>query len=81
MSELIYRARPSQEFLREYADMVEQTAAFMASKSSETTVTGIVELLGLSDVPWERSYGFYGWQYRERHSLIFYTFGGVQTKD
>ena len=31
MSELIYRARPSQEFLREYADMVEQTAAFMAS--------------------------------------------------
>jgi hypothetical protein len=31
MSELIYRACPSQEFLREYADMVEQTAAFMAS--------------------------------------------------
>lgn len=31
MAELIYRARPSQEFLRQYADMVEQTAAFMAA--------------------------------------------------
>lgn len=31
MAELIYRAHPSEQFLREYADMVEQTADFMAS--------------------------------------------------
>ena len=31
MAELIYRTHPSPEFLREYADMIEQTAAFMAS--------------------------------------------------
>ncbi len=30
MAELIYRAHPSEAFLREFADMVEQTAAFMA---------------------------------------------------
>ena len=29
MSELIYRARPSQEFLREYADMVRADRRFM----------------------------------------------------
>ena len=30
MAELIYRADPSEEFLREFADIVEQTATFMA---------------------------------------------------
>lgn len=31
MAELIYRCRPSEEFLREYADMIDQTARFMAA--------------------------------------------------
>ncbi len=31
MAELIYRDNPNEAFLKEYADMVEQTAAFMAS--------------------------------------------------
>ena len=49
--------------------IIDWFSATIPCKSSETTVTGIVELLGLSDVPWERSYGFYG--STERHSLIF----------
>jgi hypothetical protein len=31
MAELIYRCRPSEDFLREYADMIDQTARFMAA--------------------------------------------------
>jgi hypothetical protein len=31
MAELIYRLKPSEEFLREYADMIDQTARFMAA--------------------------------------------------
>ena len=58
--------------------IIDWFSATIPCKSSETTVTGIVELLGLSDVPWERSYGFYGWQYRETFSNISIHFGGVQ---
>lgn len=56
--------------------IIDWFSATIPCKSS--TVTGIVELLGLSDVPWERSYGFYGWQYRETFSNISIHFGGVQ---
>ncbi len=82
LAELVYRAAPSQEFLREYYDLVEQSADFMASfvtydeEQDRFLLKGIIpaqETLRASETvnpPFELAYWHFGLsvaqQWRER---------------